>query len=289
MKGIILAGGHGTRLFPLTKGVSKHLLPIFDKPMIYYSLSVLMLAKIREILIISTSKDLDSYKRLLGDGKSIGLNINYLIQDEPRGIADAFIIGENFIDNENVCLILGDNIFFGHNFSDILEKAKNSNAGATIFSYNVKDPERFGIVELIDSKPVSIEEKPSNPKSSLAITGLYFYDNEVVNIAKNIKPSDRNELEISTINQIYLDNNNIDCIELGRGFAWLDAGTHSTLLKASQFVETIEQRQGYKIACIEEIAFNNEWIDKNQLKVLAKDIGGGSYAEYLQNLIKTIS
>tara|TARA_A100001015_G_C15041434_1_gene739911 strand:+ start:145 stop:1014 length:870 start_codon:yes stop_codon:yes gene_type:complete len=289
MKGIILAGGHGTRLFPLTKGVSKHLLPIFDKPMIYYSLSVLMLAKIREILIISSSKDLDSYKRLLGDGKSIGLNINYLIQDEPRGIADAFIIGENFIDNENVCLILGDNIFFGHNFSDILKKAKNSNAGATIFSYNVRDPERFGIVELIDSKPVSIEEKPSNPKSSLAITGLYFYENEVVNIAKNIKPSDRNELEISTINQIYLDNNNIDCIELGRGFAWLDAGTHSTLLEASQFVETIEQRQGYKIACIEEIAFNNKWIDKTQLKVLAKDIGGGSYAEYLQNLIKTIS
>jgi glucose-1-phosphate thymidylyltransferase len=284
MKGIILAGGHGTRLYPLTASISKHLLPIYNKPMIYYSLSVLMLAGIRDILIISTNEDLESYKKLLGNGERLGMNFSYKAQDRPRGIAEAFILGENFIAEDDVALILGDNIFFGHNFSDLLINAKNTNNGATIFSYNVGDPERFGIVELDGSgKPISIEEKPSNPKSSLAVTGLYFYNNEVVEIAKKIKPSDRNELEISSINSIYLESKNLNCVELGRGFAWLDAGTQSSLLKASLLVETLESRQGYKIACVEEIAYNNGWINFTDLKNISTNIPG-DYGNYLKNL-----
>jgi len=285
MKGIILAGGHGTRLYPLTASISKHLLPIYNKPMIYYSLSVLMLAGIRDILIISTNEDLESYKKLLGNGERLGMNFSYKVQDRPRGIAEAFILGENFIAEDDVALILGDNIFFGHNFSDLLINAKNANNGATIFSYNVGDPERFGIVELDESgKPISIEEKPTNPKSSLAVTGLYFYNNEVVEVAKKIKPSDRNELEISSINSIYLESKNLNCVELGRGFAWLDAGTQSSLLKASLLVETLESRQGYKIACIEEIAYNNGWINYTDLKNISTNTPG-DYGDYLKNLL----
>lgn len=287
MKGIILAGGHGTRLYPLTASISKHLLPIYDKPMIYYSLSVLMLAGIRDILIISTKEDLESYKKLLSNGKRLGMNFSYKAQGSPRGIAEAFILGENFIAEDDVALILGDNIFFGHNFSDLLINAKNKNNGATIFSYNVGDPERFGIVELDNrGNPISIEEKPSKPKSSLAVTGLYFYDNNVVEIAKKIKPSDRNELEISSINSAYLENKNLNCVELGRGFAWLDAGTQSSLLKASLLIETLESRQGYKIACIEEIAYNNGWINFKDLKNISSNIINGDYGNYLKNLCK---
>lgn len=286
MKAIVLAGGFGTRLYPSTLAVSKHLLPIYDKPMIYYPLSVLMLAKIKDILIISTEHDIELYKRLLGGGNKLGVNFSYKVQDKPSGIAEAFILGEDFIGNDDVALILGDNIFFGHNFSDLLINAKDNNIGATIFSYNVRDPERFGIVELDDNgSPISIEEKPDVPKSSLAVTGLYFYNNDVIEIAKKISPSERNELEISSINQIYLQKKRINCVELGRGFAWLDAGTHSSLLNASQFVETIEHRQGYKIACLEEISLNNGWIDKNQIKQIISDMGNGSYSTYLMRLV----
>ena len=286
MKAIVLAGGFGTRLYPSTLAVSKHLLPIYDKPMIYYPLSVLMLAKIKDILIISTEHDIELYKRLLGGGNKLGVNFSYKVQDKPSGIAEAFILGEDFIGNDDVALILGDNIFFGHNFSDLLINAKDNNIGATIFSYNVRDPERFGIVELDDNgSPISIEEKPDAPKSSLAVTGLYFYNNDVIEIAKKISPSERNELEISSINQIYLQKKRINCVELGRGFAWLDAGTHSSLLNASQFVETIEHRQGYKIACLEEISLNNGWIDKNQIKQIISDMGNGSYSTYLMRLV----
>lgn len=286
MKAIVLAGGFGTRLYPSTLAVSKHLLPIYDKPMIYYPLSVLMLAKIKDILIISTEHDIELYKRLLGGGNKLGVNFSYKVQDKPSGIAEAFILGEDFIGNDDVALILGDNIFFGHNFSDLLINAKDNNIGATIFSYNVRDPERFGIVELDDNgSPISIEEKPDAPKSSLAVTGLYFYNNDVIEIAKKISPSERNELEISSINQIYLQKKRINCVELGRGFAWLDAGTHSSLLNASQFVETIEHRQGYKIACLEEISLSNGWIDKNQIKQIISDMGNGSYSTYLMRLV----
>ena len=254
--------------------------------MIYYPLSVLMLPKIKDILIISTEHDIELYKRLLGGGNKLGVNFSYKVQDKPSGIAEAFILGEDFIGNDDVALILGDNIFFGHNFSDLLINAKDNNIGATIFSYNVRDPERFGIVELDDNgSPISIEEKPDAPKSSLAVTGLYFYNNDVIEIAKKISPSERNELEISSINQIYLQKKRINCVELGRGFAWLDAGTHSSLLNASQFVETIEHRQGYKIACLEEISLNNGWIDKNQIKQIISDMGNGSYSTYLMRLV----
>jgi glucose-1-phosphate thymidylyltransferase len=286
-KGIILAGGSGTRLYPITKGSSKQMLPVYDKPMIYYSLSVLMLAGIRDILIISTPNDLPSYKRLLSDGKNLGININYMEQPKPDGIAQAFILGENFIGNSPVSLILGDNIFYGYGFSNILAEASNKIKGATIFGYHVSDPERFGVVEFdINNKVISIEEKPQEPKSNYAVTGLYFYDNDVVEISKNIKPSERGELEITDVNKAYQQNNNLDVISLGRGFTWLDTGTHESLLDASNFIKTIESKQGLKIGCIEEIAFRNEWISKEELELLVFSLKKTEYGKYLSNLSK---
>lgn len=289
MKGIVLAGGNGTRLYPITKVVSKQLLPVYDKPMIYYPLSVLMLAGIQDILIISTPKDLPSFKKLLGDGSDIGLRLIYKEQPKPEGLAQAFVIGEEFIGSDDVCLILGDNIFYGYGFTQILQNAKkNANEGkCTIFGYYVNDPERYGVA-LIDENGnlKSIEEKPKNPISNYAIVGLYFYTNDVVKIAKNVKPSNRNELEITSINQSYLKQKKINLEILGRGFAWLDTGTHDTLLKASQLVETIEKRQGLKIACLEEIAFTKEYINQIQLKKLATPLIENSYGKYLLNLIK---
>ena len=289
MKGIVLAGGNGTRLYPITKVVSKQLLPVYDKPMIYYPLSVLMLAGIQDILIISTPKDLPSFKKLLGDGSDIGLRLIYKEQPKPEGLAQAFVIGEEFIGSDDVCLILGDNIFYGYGFTQILQNAKkNANEGkCTIFGYYVNDPERYGVA-LIDENGnlKSIEEKPKNPISNYAIVGLYFYTNDVVKIAKNVKPSNRNELEITSINQSYLKQRKINLEILGRGFAWLDTGTHDTLLKASQLVETIEKRQGLKIACLEEIAFTKEYINQIQLKKLATPLIENSYGKYLLNLIK---
>ena len=289
MKGIVLAGGNGTRLYPITKVVSKQLLPVYDKPMIYYPLSVLMLAGIRDILIISTPKDLPSFKKLLGNGSDIGLRLVYKEQPKPEGLAQAFVIGEEFIGSDDVCLILGDNIFYGYGFTQILQNAKkNANEGkCTIFGYYVNDPERYGVA-LIDENGnlKSIEEKPKNPISNYAIVGLYFYTNDVVKIAKNVKPSNRNELEITSINQSYLKQKKINLEILGRGFAWLDTGTHDTLLKASQLVETIEKRQGLKIACLEEIAFTKEYINQIQLKKLATPLIENSYGKYLLNLIK---
>lgn len=291
MKGIILAGGSGTRLYPITMGVSKQLLPIYDKPMIYYPLSVLMLAGISEILIITTPEDSDSFKRLLGDGSRFGIKLSYTIQPNPDGLAQAFILGEDFIGSDDVCLVLGDNIFYGQGFTPKLkhavENAKNGQ-GATVFGYQVKDPERFGVVEFDENlKAISIEEKPSNPKSHFAVTGLYFYDNSVVKIAKQVEPSARGELEITCLNEIYLKQGKLNVEMLGRGFAWLDTGTHESLLEAAQFVETIEKRQGYKIACLEEIAFNNGWLSKQELKALAKPFLKNSYGQYLMDLIKS--
>ena len=289
MKGIILAGGSGTRLYPITMGVSKQLLPIYDKPMIYYPMSVLMLAGIREILIITTPEDSDAFKRLLGDGSQFGIELSYTEQPSPDGLAQAFILGESFIGKDDVCLVLGDNVFYGEGFTPKLkqavENAKNGQ-GATVFGYQVKDPERFGVVEFDKSKKaISIEEKPTKPRSNYAVTGLYFYDNSVIEMAKNVKPSHRGELEITCLNEMYLKQNQLNVERLGRGFAWLDTGTHESLLEAAQFVETIEKRQGYKIACLEEIAFNNGWMNKDKLKVRAELFKKNSYGTYLSNLL----
>lgn len=286
-KGIILAGGSGTRLYPITKGVSKQLLPIYDKPMVYYPLSVLMLAGIQDILIISTPDDIDSFKRLLGDGKQLGITLSYAVQLNPDGLAQAFIIGEQFIGNSNVCLVLGDNIFYGPGFSPLLRKAVSQKTGATVFGYQVKDPERFGVVEFDDNKrALSIEEKPTQPKSNYAVTGLYFYDNDVVSIAKQVRPSERGELEITTINQLYMQRGDLKVELLGRGFAWLDTGTHESLLAAGMFVETIEKRQGYKIACLEEIAYIQGWLSKQDLQEIGTALSKNSYGQYLLDLVK---
>ncbi len=287
MKGIILAGGSGTRLYPVTKNISKQLLPIYDKPMIYYPLSVLMLAGIKDILLISTPHDIDNFKKLLGDGGDLGIKIEYKIQSKPNGLAEAFVLGEDFIGDDSVCLILGDNIFYGQGFTPLLKKATLLKSGALVFAYQVKDPQRFGVVEFDEDKnAISLEEKPQKPKSNFAVTGLYFYDNDVVGIAKKVKPSHRGELEITSINEAYLKKGKLKVELLGRGFAWLDTGTHDSLLDAGMFVQTIEQRQGYKIACLEEIAYNNGWIDKQKLLSIAKELEKSGYGKYLKELIK---
>jgi len=288
-KGIVLAGGSGTRLYPVTKGVSKQLLPVYDKPMIYYPLSVLMLANIRDILIITTPDDLSSFRRLLGDGSDFGVNLSYAVQPVPNGLAQAFIIGREFIGQDNVCLVLGDNIFYGTGFSDLLNKAKRE-TGGTIFGYQVKDPERFGVIEFnAERQVVSIKEKPINPKSNFAATGLYFYDNDVVNIAETIRPSHRGELEITDINREYLRQGKLDAILLGRGFAWLDTGTHESLMEAAHFIETIEKRQGYKIACLEEIAFYNGWLNKKSIINMAEGLNKSGYGDYLLGILSSNS
>ena len=287
MKGIVLAGGSGTRLYPVTKGVSKQLLPIYDKPMIYYPISVLMLAGIDNILIITTPEDQPGFIRVLGDGSDFGIKLTYKVQPSPDGLAQAFLLGEEFIGNDSVCLVLGDNIFWGHGFTPILEKAASRVDGATVFGYQVNDPERFGVVEFNDEqKAISLEEKPDNPKSNFAVTGLYFYDNDVVEMAKKVKPSDRGELEITTLNQMYLDKGSLNVELLGRGFAWLDTGTHETLLEAAMFVETIEKRQGYKVACLEEIALNNGWLAVEKIRKTGGSLSKNSYGQYLLNLLR---
>lgn len=285
MKGIILAGGAGTRLYPITRSISKQIIPVYDKPMIYYPLSVLMLAGIREILIISTPTDIKLYEELFGTGEQLGLRIFYKIQPSPDGLAQAFILGEEFIGNDNVCLILGDNIFYGYNFRSILEESAQLKDGAVVFGYYVNDPQRYGVVEFDEEKKVvSIEEKPQNPKSNYAVTGLYFYSNDVVEKAKNLKPSARGELEITDLNRLYLQENRLNVRLLGRGFAWLDTGTHDSLLQASNFIATIEQRQGLKVSCIEEIAYKKGFISREQLLELAKPLRKNQYGEYLLRL-----
>lgn len=287
MKGIILAGGSGTRLYPLTKSISKQIMPIYDKPMIYYPLSVLMLANIREILIISTERDLPVFRELLGDGSDFGVRLEYKVQEKPNGLAEAFLIGEEFVGDDNVALILGDNIFFGSGFSGLLEEAGKIKEGAVIFGYPVKDPTSYGVVEFDQNgKAISLEEKPKVPKSNFAIPGLYFYDNTVIEKAKNVKPSNRGELEITTVNEMYLNEKNLNVKILGRGIAWLDTGTHEALLEAANFVEAIQKRQGFYIACIEEIAYKKGWIDNKKLEELAETLQKTEYGKYLKELIK---
>ncbi|KFD17369.1 glucose-1-phosphate thymidylyltransferase [Tatumella ptyseos ATCC 33301] len=286
MKGIVLAGGSGTRLYPITQGTSKQLMPIYDKPMVFYPISVLMLAGIREILIISTPEDMPGFKRLLGDGSQFGVCFSYAIQPSPDGLAQAFLIGEEFINGDSCALVLGDNIYFGESFGRKLENVVQRSEGATVFGYQVLDPERFGVVEFDENnRAISLEEKPAQPKSNWAVTGLYFYDKDVVDMAKQVKPSERGELEITTLNEMYLEKNALHVEKLGRGFAWLDTGTHDSLLEASQFIHTIEKRQGYKVACLEEIAYKKGWLSKEQVQAQAKLLVKTGYGQYLQRMI----